>query len=73
MLTPEGRKAKPHVSGPDIHIVKGEDEMMVDVTVTNPLNPSERNRKPQAQFRNVKHQKRRSTPKEWRRKRRGWS
>ena len=57
MLTPEGRKAKPHASGPDIHLVKGADEIMVDVTVTNPLNPSERGCKPQTQFRRVESEK----------------
>jgi hypothetical protein len=57
MLPDVRRGEKPHASGPDIELVMDKDHVMIDVTVVNPLNPSERLTKPSAIFNAVEKRK----------------
>ena len=39
-LTPAQKRIVPHASGPDVEVFVGDDTLVIDVTVVNPLNPS---------------------------------
>ena len=51
------KREKPHASGPDIEMIVGNQRVMVDVTVVNPLNLSAKRTKPGAIFNRVETDK----------------